>query len=73
MDREHVTWYVRQRPQTFRQLVVATTMKFREQSLTIDTAEDYTRLRPLFERLYARNPAFPYTALAINEIPQEGH
>lgn len=32
-------------------------------SVTVDTAEDYVVVRALFEKLYARDPNFSYTAL----------
>jgi spore coat polysaccharide biosynthesis protein SpsF len=63
-DREHVTWYVRRRPAQFRHLAVRAGVKFKERNLSIDTAEDYERLRPLFDSEYLRNPRFGYEALA---------
>jgi spore coat polysaccharide biosynthesis protein SpsF len=62
-DREHVTWFLRQRPQVFRHLAVHAPAEFAEGKLSIDTREDYERLRPLFEAHARINPAFGYRDL----------
>ena len=64
MDREHVTWYVRQRPQQFPSVTVKAPIAMSNQSLTIDTQDDYQRLKPLFENLFSQNPDFTYTDIA---------
>ena len=67
-DREHVTWHIRSRPQQFRHCTVRAPRRFGNDSLSIDTVEDYLRLRTLFERHYAADPTFLYTALAEPEL-----
>jgi len=58
--REHVGWYVRRHPEEYRRLdVVAppglSNPHFR---ITLDTPDDYRRIREVFESLYPRQPAF---------------
>ena len=57
-EREHVTLYVRQRPDAFAHIRVEAPGAFQETHLSVDTPEDHARLKPLFERLHAENPAF---------------
>lgn len=64
MDHEHVTWHVRQRPETYPRVNVRAPLPFGCSSLTIDTPEDYQRLRPFFERLHAGAPSFTYRDIA---------
>jgi len=59
-DREHVTWFVRRQPERFQSLAIETPHPLAKQPLTIDTPDDYERLKPLFERLYASDPNFSY-------------
>ena len=63
-DREHVTWYVRRQPERFRQLLPAAPYCFPPARLTIDTRDDYNRVRALFERLHAGHPRFGLAAIA---------
>jgi spore coat polysaccharide biosynthesis protein SpsF len=63
--REHVGWYVRRHPERYRRLdVVAppglSNPHFR---MTLDTPEDYRRIRTAFERLYPADPSFGTAAL----------
>ncbi len=67
MDREHVTYYVRRRPEKYRILPVSSPIACSGASLTIDTEEDYHRVRSVFEALYARSPAFGFQDVAALE------
>ena len=58
--REHVGWYVRRHPERYRRLdVIAppglSNPYFR---ITLDYAEDYERIRDIYEALYPANPRF---------------
>jgi spore coat polysaccharide biosynthesis protein SpsF len=63
-DREHVTWYVRQRPEQFESLTVCSPVQFPDISMTVDTAEDYRRASPIFEHLHKIDPNFTIEDLA---------
>jgi spore coat polysaccharide biosynthesis protein SpsF (cytidylyltransferase family) len=47
-DREHVTWFVRQRPKRFRIANVANAVNLSHIRLTLDTPEDLARLRAIY-------------------------
>jgi spore coat polysaccharide biosynthesis protein SpsF len=59
-DREHVTWFLRQRPDIFRHATTPAPAPFTEQKLSVDTPEDYAQLRPVFEAKFRENPDFGY-------------
>lgn len=63
LDREHVTWFVRQRPETFYCVFLGAPSPFSPTSLTVDTQEDYERAKDLFEYLFAQNQAFDTEAI----------
>jgi spore coat polysaccharide biosynthesis protein SpsF len=67
LDREHVTWFVRQRPESFHCVFLEAPTSFSPMPLTVDTQEEYDRVRDLFEHLFARNPSF-----GTEEIRMEG-
>jgi spore coat polysaccharide biosynthesis protein SpsF (cytidylyltransferase family) len=50
-DREHVTWFVRHRPDRFRIANVAHATNLSHIRLTLDTPEDLARLRAIYARL----------------------
>lgn len=60
LDREHVTRFLRNRPEDFAQMLMTTDLDAESHSVTVDTAEDYTRVNQRFEALFARNPEFTY-------------
>lgn len=64
MDREHVTWYIRQRPDQFATLAITAPVPFANDSLTIDTPQDYQRLKPVFEDYHRRKPDFTFSDIA---------
>ena len=57
-DREHVTAHVRYRGHLYPNVVAKSPRDFGHVSLTVDTPEDYGRVRELFETLYQRNVRF---------------
>lgn len=59
-DREHVSLYIYNHPETFRLRNVSSDLPVSAQSLrlTVDTPEDFQLIREIFERLYPVNPAF---------------
>ena len=63
--REHVGWYVRRHPERYRRLDVVAPpgLSNPHYRLTLDTAEDYRRIREVFETLYPQDPAFGTAAL----------
>jgi spore coat polysaccharide biosynthesis protein SpsF len=63
-DHEHVTWHIRQAPDTYTQVTIVSDIVFAVPSLTIDTPEDYQLLAPVFDKLYNRNPAFGMSDIA---------
>ncbi len=66
-DREHVTLYVRNHPDTFKIAKMEAEkelMPFSEWRLTLDTKEDYTSLCAVFDQLYDKNPSFGMNELA---------
>lgn len=63
-DREHVTWYVRQRPERYRHVMLTSPVRLPAATFTVDTIEDYARVRPLFERLHATDPNFTLADIA---------
>lgn len=66
MDREHVTWYLRRKPLEFPSVTVNAPIAFPTQSLTIDTIEDYQRLKPFYEDLFRWKPNFGFADIANN-------
>ena len=67
MDREHVTWHIRQRPSKFKVQTVMSPVKYLDEGLTIDTTDDYKRLKPVFENMYRKNPNFSFIDVAKHE------
>jgi spore coat polysaccharide biosynthesis protein SpsF len=59
-DREHVTRYFRRRPERFPRVVVSAPRALPMASLTVDTSEDYARLKRLFEEMYEHDPGFSF-------------
>ncbi len=59
-DREHVTLFVRRRSDIYPSLLVRSPRPAIPTAVTVDTLEDYTRVRALFERIYARNARFGF-------------
>ncbi|HTH15885.1 MAG TPA: N-acetylneuraminate synthase family protein [Magnetospirillum sp.] len=68
-DREHVTRFVRNGGR-FRGGVLKAKTAFAYDRLTVDTADDYQKVRALFERLYAEQPDFSLPALSL-EAPMQ--
>lgn len=62
-DREHVTLFLRRHPERFPSLTVRASDPFTLDSVTVDTFEQYQKVRTLFERLYRANPCFGFDAL----------
>jgi len=60
LDREHVTRFVRRRPEVFPSLVLKAPRALEAFSVTVDSEEDFARVETLFEELRQRNPAFSY-------------
>lgn len=60
LDREHVTRFVRSRPEIFPSLVLKSPQPLAEASVTVDTEEDFARVAAFFDELRRRNPAFTY-------------
>lgn len=71
MDREHVTWHLRQRPDRYRSLAVQAPGRFPYRELTIDTAEDYARVGAIFEDHFSRNPDFSFRDLMSDTVDGE--
>jgi spore coat polysaccharide biosynthesis protein SpsF (cytidylyltransferase family) len=64
MDREHVTWYIRQRPTDFPALTIKAPLELPQQPLSIDTKQDYLRLKAVFESMYQRKTDFSLADIA---------
>jgi spore coat polysaccharide biosynthesis protein SpsF len=62
LDREHVSLYIYKHPQLFSLvgLEAAPELARPEYRWTLDTEEDYTLIRTIFEQLYPENPCFTY-------------
>jgi len=71
-DRENVTWFVRQRPEQFRLVHIGSERPFSRTPLTVDTPEDYERVRSLFETLYERDPSFDIEAVRCEGLARWG-
>jgi spore coat polysaccharide biosynthesis protein SpsF len=67
MDREHVTWHIRQRPSEFKIQTVLSPVKYPDEGLTFDSIDDYKRLKPVFEDMYRKNPNFSFIDIAKYE------
>lgn len=63
-DHEHVTLYLRKRPDRFPALIAEAPCAFTVDHVSIDTPDEYERVRALFEQLYAGDPTFGFAALA---------
>lgn len=70
-DREHVTNYVRCRPDRFPSLAVKAPGRFAVGRVTVDTAADYRRVKCLFESLYDRNPSFGFRDVMDHRLPND--
>jgi len=64
MVREHVTWSLRH-DESIRRRTLRPGLSLGQAEFTIDTPADFARLAPIFERLYAKNPAFGLDALDL--------
>ena len=73
-DREHVTRFVRQRPEIFPTLVLKSPMALQDHSVTVDTEDDFLRVAALFDSLRRRDPAFTYHDVidALSDRPAAG-
>lgn len=60
LDREHVTRYVRHRPQRYPSWVMPCHVPLGGVSVTVDTRADHRRVKALFEAHYRRDRAFTY-------------
>ncbi|MGE3986823.1 cytidylyltransferase domain-containing protein [Pseudorhodoplanes sp.] len=59
-DREHVTPYIRTRPDRFPAVTIDTKPDRRNWRLTVDTEQDYQLASAIYDALYPRNPDFTY-------------
>lgn len=59
-DREHVTPYIRTRPDRFPAVIVDTKPDRRRWRLTVDTEQDYQLAAGIYDALYPRRPNFGY-------------
>lgn len=59
-DREHVTPYIRTRPEAFPPVVIDPRPDRRNWRLTVDTAQDYRLASDIYDALYRSNPHFGY-------------
>lgn len=66
-DHEHVTRYIRRRPERFPSLAVKAPGRFALDHVSIDTETEYRRVKSLFERMYRANPAFGFRDLMAVE------
>jgi len=59
-DREHVSLYIYEHPERYRlcNIVAPPELHRPDLRLVVDTEEDLTLMRSIFERLYPKNPAF---------------
>jgi spore coat polysaccharide biosynthesis protein SpsF len=59
-DREHVSWYIRKRPDVFRHLtlIAPASLKHPEIEVTLDEKQDYELIRKVIAKLYPRNKYF---------------
>lgn len=59
-EREHVTPFLRNRPERYRLGNVERKPDLSGHRLTVDEPEDFEKIRRIYERLYPRNPAFTF-------------
>ena len=59
-DREHVTPYIRNRPETFPAVIIDSKPDRRDWRITVDTEADYRLTCAIYDALYPRNPHFGY-------------
>ena len=59
-DREHVSWYFRNRPESYTHLTLLSpdTLRYPDLRLTLDTPEDLDFIRSILPQLDAKNPNF---------------
>ena len=57
-EREHVTPFFRSRPERYRRGNLSNDTDLSEQRLTVDEAEDFEKVRRIFETLYPKKPDF---------------
>ena len=62
-EREHVTPFIWQQPERFPALELDYRPDRRHWRLTVDTQNDYDLAKVIYERLYASNPSFGFSAL----------
>lgn len=60
LDREHVTWYIRHRPELFRHARYSYKRACGSYRLTVDTPEDFALVKSVIEALYPRDPRFTF-------------
>jgi spore coat polysaccharide biosynthesis protein SpsF len=68
LDREHVTWFVLQRPAAFNCVFLDASSPFSPMPVTVDTQEDYERVKGLFEHLYEQNPDFDTESIRTESL-----
>ena len=60
-DREHVTPYIRMRPDQFPATIIDAKPDRRNWRLTVDTEQDYRLTSAIYDALYPRHPEFDYS------------
>ncbi len=62
-NREHVTHHIRTHPENYASITIAAPGSFPDESLTIDTPEDYERVSGIFEKHFEKSPDFSFLDL----------
>lgn len=72
-DREHVSWYFRNRPERYKHLTLPApdSLRYPELRLTLDTQDDLKFIKSILPKLHNKNPNFSSYEL-IEELKQIG-
>lgn len=62
---EHVTWHIRNHPETYACATIVAPGRFSDVPLSIDTPEDYERVSQIFEKMSQKTPNFTFRDLMV--------
>jgi spore coat polysaccharide biosynthesis protein SpsF len=63
LNKEHVTWYIRNNPNLFNTSVIKTKKKFKYSRVTIDTQNDLDNVNKLILEIFKKNKSYHYKYL----------
>ena len=66
LNKEHVTWYIRNNPSSFNTFIIKTKKKFKYSRVTVDTKNDLDNVNKLIAEILKNNKSYHYKYLLEN-------